>query len=174
MIRIRLASLALAAAVAWALPPSARAHGTGARLLQPGDTARSVLFHYSSGEPMAWVRIKVFAPQGPGEFVIARTDPNGIFAFVPDGPGLWRVEAQDDEGHKAVIDVHVDASFAAAGPESTAAGTPGQTGEPQVLPPEPSHGRERNPLVLRALLGISLIGNLFLGLAFARKRQTRP
>ena len=175
MIRIRLISLALAVFVAWALPTSARAHGTGARLLPPSDQVRGVLFHYSSGEPMAWARVKVFAPEAPGEFLVSRTDPNGTFVFLPDRPGVWRVQAQDDDGHKATLEVALPAPSGSGPHADPAASGPGkEAAAPQALPPAPPQDREQDPLLWRALLGISLIANLFLGLAFWRKRLSRP
>lgn len=48
----------------------------------------------------------------PGEssdpFVSGRTDPNGVFAFVPDQAGAWRVVVDDGRGHRESIDVAVD------------------------------------------------------------------
>ncbi|MBI4804871.1 MAG: hypothetical protein HY795_06520 [Desulfovibrio sp.] len=168
-VRIRLVSLAVVLVAAWALPPSARAHGTGSRWLDGGQRALAVYFHYSGGEPMAWNKVKVF---GPGdektEFVAARTDRNGRFAFLPDRPGLWRVEVADDEGHKAVAetDYHPASPPAsqAAPSEAAAPGTGPASGN--ALPDNARLG----PLWLRILLGVSLTLNLFVGAAFLKRK----
>lgn len=168
-IRIRLAFLALLMLAAWAFPPNAQAHGTGSRLLDGSDPVRSLYFHYSSGEPMSWVKIKVY---GPGdekmEFQSARTDKLGRFAFLPDRNGPWRVEASDDEGHKAVAELFVEASPVAGGPAQ--AGT--REAEPaRLLPQAHAQDREQDPQWMRALLGVSLILNLFTGAALVRRNK---
>ena len=122
-------ALALVLGCALALPAPAQAHGTGSRWLEGQAAPLAVLFHYSTGEPMSWVSAKVY---GPGdttmEYQDARTDKAGVLAFVPDRPGPWRVEAQDDQGHKAVAETSVDASLVrGAQPESQ---TSGQAGAP--------------------------------------------
>lgn len=39
------------------------------------------------------------------------TDINGLFSFIPDAPGKWIVEIDDESGHKIKETVAVDASF---------------------------------------------------------------
>lgn len=168
-IRIRLALLALLMPAAWAFPPNAQAHGTGSRLLDGADPVRSLYFHYSSGEPMSWVKIKVY---GPGdekmEFQSARTDKLGRFAFLPDRNGPWRVEASDDEGHKAVADITVEPAPVPTGPAHAGTRDP----EPaHPLPQTHAQDREQDPQWMRALLGVSLILNLFMGAALVRRKK---
>lgn len=141
-----LLALALLPVLAWALPQSAQAHGTGSRLLPPEAPLRAVLFHYSTGEPMAWTTVRVFAPGG-AEWVQARTDAAGVAAFAPDRAGVWRLQARDEEGHQAEIEVAVDSAVGAA--------QPGQEGAGALWP--------------RAALGLSLLANLALALALRRK-----
>jgi nickel transport protein len=39
------------------------------------------------------------------------TDINGIFVFIPDAPGDWLVEVDDESGHKVKETVTVDSAF---------------------------------------------------------------
>jgi nickel transport protein len=109
---------------------------------------------------MAWNKVRVF---GPGdektEFVVARTDRNGRFAFLPDRPGLWRVEASDDEGHKAVAETEYRP--AASSGASSAMAAPGSG----------SYSEGAGPPWMRAVLGVSLVLNLFVGAAFLKRKS---
>lgn len=140
-------ALALLPVLAWASLQDARAHGTGSRLLPPETALRAVLFHYSTGEAMSWTAVRVFAPDG-SEWVQARTDAAGVAAFAPDRPGLWRLQARDEEGHQAEIEVPVDSAAGTAQPD--------QEGPGALWP--------------RVALGLSLLANLFLALALRRRR----
>ena len=157
-----LAVLAVVVSGAWAFPTNAQAHGTGLRWLSGEEPAMAVYFHYSTGEPMAWDKIKVY---GPGdektEFVIARTDRNGKFAFLPDRPGHWRVEASDDEGHKAVAEAEYQ-------PMSQTPANPSG-----VLPQESTQVTAQASLWMRAVFGVSLIFNVSMGLALMRRKMGR-
>ena len=111
------AGLAAAAAVAVMAAGGAQAHGVGARSLGPG--AQSVEFYYASGEPMAYVAVRLFAPGDAAvPFVDGRADKLGRFAFLPSEPGAWTARAEDGEGHKVELTVQ-------AGEASTAGGSPG-------------------------------------------------
>ena len=154
-----LAVLLVVLVVAWALPPSARAHGTGSRWLDGGEPTLAVYFHYSTGEPMSWNKVKVY---GPGdektEFVASRTDRNGKFAFMPDRPGHWRVEASDDEGHKAVAETE----YQPAGRTSASDHVSSKAG--------PENGGP-GPFWMRVVLGVSLVLNLFVGASFLKRKS---
>ena len=162
---IRLASLGIVLAVVWALPSVAKAHGTGTRWL--GDErALAVYFHYSTGEPMSWVKVRVF---GPGddklEFVSARTDRNGRFAFLPDAPGRWRVEASDEQGHKAVAETELSpVADKADAPVTVGADRVGEGG---------GDGLVALSVAWRALLGVSLILNGLLAATLVRQRRSK-
>ena len=95
----------------------AQAHGVGARSLGPG--AQSVEFYYASGEPMAYVAVRLFAPGDAAvPYVDGRADRLGRFAFLPSEPGVWTARAEDEEGHKVELTVQ-------AGEAGTAGGSPG-------------------------------------------------
>lgn len=88
-------------------PQFASAHGAGSRIL--GDNkAVTAEFYYSDSEPMSYAKVLVFSPQDQKtEYQNGRTDRQGRFAFYPDTPGTWRIEANDGMGHKAQCPVEV-------------------------------------------------------------------
>lgn len=85
----------------------ARAHSLAAR---QADEARAVVigFYYADGAEMAYGRVEVFAPDTQTPFAGGRADRLGRFAFVPDAPGVWRVNARDEEGHVVATTVAVE------------------------------------------------------------------
>lgn len=94
------------------LPAAAGAHGTGSRV----TAARAVVLdlHYTDGEAMAYVDVKVFAPNETVAFLHGRADRLGRVAFVPDRNGDWRVEGRDSEGHTVLATVPVEGGAATA------------------------------------------------------------
>jgi nickel transport protein len=135
-----------------ACPSQGLAHGTGSRWLEGPAAPLVVLFHYSTGEPMAWVAIKVYGPGDTAmEYQDARTDKAGVFAFVPDRPGSWRVVAKDDQGHQAVAETTVSTSMVRHD---------GSSSQPAAA----SQGRA-------VALGLSLLLNLLLGLLIWRRKR---
>jgi nickel transport protein len=118
-------------------------------LAAPAVIVRSV---YGGSEPVAFAKVQVFAPGGDStQHQAGSTDRRGVFSFVPDGPGVWRVVVDDEEGHRAESSVDVPANF------STGAVTVGT---------QPSR-------LERALLGVALMVGLtgFLYGFKARKRS---
>lgn len=143
---------ALALALLWLAVSStpAQAHGTGSRWLDGQAAPLAVLFHYSTGDPMSWVSARVYGPGDTAmEYQAAHTDKAGVLAFAPDRPGIWRVEAQDDQGHKAVAETTVGADLVRSAQ---------QGGQNQAASPLRS-----------AALGVSLLLNLVLGLLLWRR-----
>lgn len=119
----------------WAGP--AWAHGVG-YAVDSSKTACVRIF-YDDGKPMSYAKVKVFGPDdGTIEHQNGRTDKHGRFAFVPDAPGKWRVEAGDGMGH--AIDAQVDFS----------------TG-PQVNDPSPSAPQTHGPSFDRILAGLCVL-----------------
>ncbi len=145
----RIAPLALGL---WLLGAGAAlAHGVTWTVLDERPVA--VRFGYAGGEPMSYVEVLVFGPQSPPdlEFQNGRTDARGVFAFLPDGPGAWIVQAKDESGHRGQVEVAVDTAGAAA---------PGADATP---------ARGASPA--RVGLGLSLLANLGLGAALLRRRR---
>ncbi len=143
-----LAALCLVVAV-WR-PAVTQAHGVGSRELDPG-AARAMVFLYADGDPMAFAQVQVTAPDGTVH-QSARTDGRGGFAFLPSGSGVWRVAANDGQGHRAEREVTVAAPSSAGlaggatpattpGPGAGASSQPGQveqsqqSGQPKALQP---------------------------------------
>jgi nickel transport protein len=128
---------------------SAYGHGVDA-VTADADSVVAVEIRYNSGEPMTYATISVFSPSSPKTEVIAGfADRNGRYAFIPDEDGEWRVEASDGMGHKSVITVN--ATMHAHEAVSKSGG--------------------KSPLYLRALLGVSLILNIFAVYSFVAKRR---
>jgi hypothetical protein len=100
-------------ALTLAAPAPLAAHSVGARVSEiPGVV---VDLFYADGEIMAFAEAQAFSPADPANpFSVGRADRQGRFAFAPDMPGAWRVEARDHEGHAVAIDVQVKASAVAA------------------------------------------------------------
>lgn len=75
--------------------------GHGANVEPAPDSPTEVLrFTYTAGQPMDGARVQVLMPDSQKVFQVGRTDAQGRFAFVPDRPGTWLVEANDERGHK--------------------------------------------------------------------------
>jgi nickel transport protein len=143
-------------AAALVFPAALAAHGVEVSLVT-GETefgGETVRFMYSTGEEMSFAVIRIFAPSRPDtETLQSLTDRNGCFSFVPDEAGEWRVSAEDDMGHKGEIRINVAGS-----------GKPGLAGTA-------SGGTGKGPLVLRLILGLSLILNIFTVYRFVLGRR---
>jgi nickel transport protein len=105
-------------------------------------------FYYSTGEAMAYLEARVFSPSSPSDpknsFQSGRTDEFGRYSFIPDTTGKWRVTVNDPEGHRAEASIEVgDDFFTDTGGVAASGGSP--------------RGAE---LILRALLGVSVIFNI--------------
>lgn len=124
------------------------AFGHGVTCQNIADPAVAVLFAYSDGEPMSYAETKIFGPQSSPdlEFQNGRTDARGIFGFIPDRPGSWRIEASDGMGHKASHDIIIEKTITAHEPGTASDGKPHRAG----------------PGALQILLGVSIIANLAL------------
>ena len=147
-------------------PGVAAAHGVGSREMDPGVT-RDMVFLYADGEPMAFAQVQVTGPDG-AVYQSARTDGRGGFAFLPSGSGVWRVAASDGQGHRAEREITVAAAAPPTGAAAAAAPAPGR---PQGVAPLASASASRlGPGWQDVTLGLSLLGNLALGLTCWRRR----
>jgi len=112
---------------------------------------KTVRFIYSTGDPMSYAKTRVYPPSSPDtEILQSLCDRNGYFSFVADEAGEWRVTVEDGMGHKGEITVM-------AGDASGAAGN----GSSDAEQSDASAGLKGLPLVLRCILGLSLILNVF-------------
>ena len=134
----------LAAVILLFCPAVVKAHGVGYH--READGRAVVLkFDYSTGEPMAYAETLVYAPDDEKiEYQNGRTDRRGRFAFHPDQEGAWRVIVSDGQGHrvKAQLEITANAVTENRRPSDTRADATAAT------------------LWWKALLGLSLIGNL--------------
>ena len=140
---------ALLAAVV--IPVAAFAHGTEVFDVTGNTPApiQTVRFMYTTDEPMMYAQIKVFFPSDSStEILRSVADRNGYFSFIPEGTGFWRIAAEDGMGHRSEITLNVIlAGEDADGLDGKLGTTPGVGG--------------KLPLPLAALLGVSLIINVF-------------
>jgi nickel transport protein len=102
-------------------------------------------FSYSTGEVFSYAYIKAYPPSNQEiEVIKSLTDRNGVFCFIPDEEGNWRLDAEDGMGHKATI-------ILSAGPKDALVSANAATGP----------GGGKTPPPLRITLGLSLILNIF-------------
>jgi nickel transport protein len=67
---------------------------------------------YSTEDPAEGVECVLFAPGSNEEkFQTGETDANGVFSFVPDAAGLWRLVVDDGQGHRKEVSVSVTEAF---------------------------------------------------------------
>lgn len=82
-----------------AASPAALPHGAGFE--REAEAPTEVLhFRYAAGRAMDGAEVRVTRPDDGPLFQVGRTDRRGRFAFVPDAPGEWLVEADDGQGHQ--------------------------------------------------------------------------
>jgi uncharacterized GH25 family protein len=150
-----------AAVLASVLPPALFAHGVEVSC-ESGATAfppETVRFGYSTGEAMSFAIIRVYAPSKPAlETVQSITDRNGLFSFVPDEAGEWRITAEDGMGHKGALTVQVVQTADGESVRDTGAAGSG--------------AKTPLSLALRILLGVSLILNIFAVYRFVLNKST--
>ncbi|MGE0083911.1 MAG: hypothetical protein AB7S75_05770 [Desulfococcaceae bacterium] len=139
----------------------ATAHGTGSRMLTDNKTVTAE-FYYSDGEPMSYAEVLVFSPEDEKtEYQNGRTDRKGRFAFCPDTPGTWRIEASDGMGHKAVAGAEVQE-------EKTGETAAEKKSGKNISVQNAQSGT--SSMLLKSVAGLSLIFNLFF-VFFLRKRK---
>lgn len=143
-----------------AFPANGLAHAlTGRQVVTPAPVVLE--FSYSTGDRPAYEAVEVFSPDdGKVEYQNGRTDREGRFAFTPDKPGEWRVIVKDTMGHRVELPVQVTAI------DETAGQRDGQRAEA-------ASGGVAGSMGVRALLGVSLLLNVFAGLAWFRSCRRR-
>lgn len=102
---------ALASAAILLLPCLAAAHDLDASitLAPPAVIVRAA---YGGSEPVAFAKVQVFAPsEAAQEYQTGMTDRRGIFSFVPQDPGAWRIVLDDEEGHRKEVTISVPDPF---------------------------------------------------------------
>lgn len=145
-------ALALVFVLIW--PTGLAAHGANGEIYA-GDV-RAVRLGYSVGEPVAAADVSVYAPGDDAVYQAGRTDIAGYFAFVPDRPGDWRLEARDGRGH--VVEMTVTVGGGAVSPSTTAVESTG-------------HHHDGLPSWVGWLLALSVLVNVALLWAMRRRPQ---
>jgi hypothetical protein len=90
------------------VPMALFGHGVEASEKTGGDrdSVRVIRFAYTTGEAMLYARVVVYPPSNPArEILLGTTDRNGIFCFLPDERGEWRIVAEDGMGHRGEITI---------------------------------------------------------------------
>ncbi len=150
-------------AVAALLASPASAHETLYEVVRGEAVALRV--YQSDGDPVALARFEVYSPSDPSKpWATGLTDRAGWLAFVPRGPGRWRVRVIEASGHG--LDVQVEG----APPAPATAASPAAPPRPVAAAPA-SEGRAGS--VLGPLLGVGAIAVVFAALVLARRRQGR-
>jgi hypothetical protein len=143
------------------IPAFVFAHGVeGYDITAQERSVQIVYFKYSTGEPMAYARIKIFPPSAVEknlESLISITNRNGLFSFVPDESGEWRIAVEDGMGHMGEITVMAGTKEAGAVFSTSS--------------PAPAFSGSKLPLPLSAAAELSFIVNLFALWYFASLRK---
>ncbi|MDR3162039.1 MAG: hypothetical protein LBU28_10570 [Spirochaetaceae bacterium] len=70
-------------------------------------SVRVIRFTYTTGEAMMYARVFVYPPSSPErEILQGTTDRNGVFCFLPDESGEWRLVVEDGMGHTGEIKIN--------------------------------------------------------------------
>ncbi len=134
--------------VAWA-------HGVSYEMVE-NSAAVTFKSGFSNGSPIAYGEVLIYAPDNADiEFQNGRTDRNGIFSFLPDKPGIWKIEVDGGLGHKLIFTVNVAES------------------EKKDLTAQTIKDPLQASMSIKVLLGISLIFNLCLAASYIRKKKIR-
>lgn len=150
--KITAAALTIAAATFF-YAAACLAHGVSYEMI---DTSPAISFKsgFSSGEPIAYGEVLIYSPaDSEVEYQNGRTDRNGVFTFLPDRAGIWKVEVDGGLGHKLMFDVTVS--------EPSAENRNGVN----------VAGMGHSSQAVNAALGLSLLLNVALGALYWRKRK---
>jgi len=87
------------------------AHGVHHEVLT--DSSVIIRVEYEEGGAMSYADVFVYSPDDDKvEYQNGRTDKNGVFAFVPDKPGVWKIRVDDGQGHGLATEVTVESGMA--------------------------------------------------------------
>lgn len=155
--------LLFAAVSVWIItipPQGAFAHGTDYRFVD--KKAVVMEFFYSDKKPMQYSEVLIFSPENDTiEYQNGRTDQNGCFAFLPELTGEWRVQVSDGVGHAVSAAVAVNL-------ENTGSGRADSTGD---IPQKQPAMLDGVPKMIKVVFGISLLANIFLGIAVWKRNS---
>lgn len=159
---------ALAGAALWLVAGSAAAHQTLHEVRR--GAAVAVRAFEPDGAPVASTAYQVYSPADPKQpWQEGRTDRAGWLAFVPSGPGIWRVRVIEATGHG--LDVEVEIAPPPVAPPAGAVSGPASPASPPA-DASPTSGAAS---LLRPLIGLAVLGVVFAALFLAwRKKDGAP
>lgn len=112
--------LRLVASLLCALALQAHDISIQTELAPPAAIVRAL---YGGSEPAAFLKVTVFSSASPAQpHQTGFTDAQGYFAFRPAAPGDWRVEIDDEVGHRVETAVRIPDPFTSAAPPPAPAG----------------------------------------------------
>lgn len=79
-----------------AAAPWAGAHSINYQVEAKGMAVRA---YYSATDPAAYSEYELFGPDDQEPHQIGRTDRNGYIGFVPDRPGIWKLQVWGESTH---------------------------------------------------------------------------
>ncbi|MEN3039299.1 MAG: hypothetical protein ABDI07_09150 [Candidatus Kryptonium sp.] len=85
------------------------AHGVNYQVRE--EKAVCISFYFTPKEPMSFADIEVFSPRGNATFQKGKSDKNGLFCFLPDEAGSWKIIAKgmaEHGPHGAKVDIKVN------------------------------------------------------------------
>ena len=74
----------------------AEAHSINYLVQQKGMAVRA---YYSENDPAAYSQYELYGPGDNEPHQIGRTDKNGYVGFVPDRPGIWKLQIWGESSH---------------------------------------------------------------------------
>jgi nickel transport protein len=74
----------------------AEAHSINYLVEQKGMAIRA---YYSANDPAAYSQYELYGPGDKEPHQLGRTDKNGYVAFVPDRPGIWKLQIWGESSH---------------------------------------------------------------------------
>lgn len=89
-------------------------HSHGIDYQPLGYKSIAIKFTYSTGEPLSFASFEVFAPSEKIPYQKGRTDRNGVVSFLPNRPGIWKIEVVEDTEHgihKKTVEFNVSETF---------------------------------------------------------------
>jgi hypothetical protein len=80
-------------------PVNSRVHGFTIRLTWEGRVVVATC-HYDGGTPVTGAHVTLYSPGNDAPYQTGITDPAGVFVFLPNSPGEWRLAVDDGMGHR--------------------------------------------------------------------------
>lgn len=91
-------------------PESTPFHGFTIRLTREGRVVVAAC-HYDGGTPVTGAQVTLYPPGSDTPYQTGVTDRAGVFAFLPESPGEWRVLVDDGMGHRREASIQTAATY---------------------------------------------------------------